>query len=60
MIIKLLSSIHMLCKQTQPVQLTHFEKNARPTQSIPTSCLQIIIEKPHNLDTAIQKWSPMS
>jgi len=50
----------MLCKQTQPVQLTHLDKEyeAHPVESyfpFTNNCRN----KPYNLDTARQKWSPM-
>jgi hypothetical protein len=40
---KIVSSIHRVCKQTQPVQLKHLDVECEPQmlvpiQSIPTSC----------------------
>jgi hypothetical protein len=55
---KTVSKTHKVCKQTQPVQLTHLDEECEaqmiePIRSIPTSCSQRIVELNHNIWTQL-------
>jgi hypothetical protein len=55
---KTVSNVHRMCKQSQPVQLTHLDEECEalmiePIRSIPDSCSQRIIELNHTLWTQL-------
>ena len=55
---KIVSKAHKVCKQTQPVQLTHLDEECEaqmiePIRSIPASCSQCIVELNHTLWTQL-------
>jgi hypothetical protein len=52
------SNVHRICKQLQPVQLTHLDEEyeaqiIEPIRSIPVSCSQTFIELNHTLWTQL-------
>jgi hypothetical protein len=55
---KIVSKTHKVCRQTQPVQLTHLDEVCltqmiEPIRSIPASCSQRIVEINHTLWTQL-------
>jgi hypothetical protein len=55
---KIVSKTHKVCKQTQPVQLTHLDEECEaqmmePIWSIPASCSQRIVELNHTMWTQL-------
>jgi len=56
---KIVSKAHKVCKQTQPVQLTHLDEECEaqmiePIRNIPASCSQRILELNHTLRTHLE------